>query len=69
MKLNQETIAIVSAGATLAAIIVATAAILFTQNSNVRAEIQAMRAEARAARVAAPARSPFHGERHERRRE
>ena len=47
-KLSQETIAIVSVGTTLAAIIVATAAILFTQNSDIRAEIQAMRAEARA---------------------
>ena len=52
MKLSQETIAIVSVGATLTAIIVATAAILFTQNSNIRAEIQAMRAEAHADREA-----------------
>ena len=52
MKLSQETIAIVSVGATLAAIIVATAAILFTQNSNIRAEIQAIRVEARADREA-----------------
>ena len=50
-KLSQETIAIVSVGATLAAIIIATAAILFTQNSNIRAEIQAMRTEARADRA------------------
>ena len=50
-KLSQETIAIVSVGATLAAIIVATAAILFTQNSNIRADIQAMRVEARADRA------------------
>ena len=52
MKPSQETIAIASVGATLAAIIVATAAILFTQNSNIRAEIQAMRVEARADREA-----------------
>ena len=55
-KLSQETIAVVSVGATLAAIIVAAVAILFTQNSNTRTEIrtdiQAIRAEGRAEREA-----------------
>ena len=55
-KLSQETIAFVSVGATLVAIIVAAVAILFTQNSNTRTEIrtdiQAIRAEGRAEREA-----------------
>ena len=62
MKLSQETIAIVSVGATLAAIIVVTAAILTTQIGDmraearaereaIRAEIQALRTEARADRA------------------
>ena len=55
-KLSQETIAFVSVGTTLAALIVAAVAILFTQNSNTRTEIrtdiQAIRAEGRAEREA-----------------
>ena len=65
-KLTQETIAIVSVGATLAAFLVAIAALVITLNSDIRAEaradreafrseMQAARAEARADREAAAA--------------
>ena len=51
-KLSQETIAIVSVGATVVVSIVALAAIVITLNGDIRTEIQAMRAEARADREA-----------------
>ena len=51
-KLSQETIAIVSVGATLTAFLAALAAIVITLNSDMRAEARADRAENQAAREA-----------------
>ena len=51
-KLSQETIAIVSVGATLTAFLAALAAIVITLNSDMRAEARADRAESQAAREA-----------------
>ena len=75
MKFTPETTTLISVGATLLSAIIATGTILFTQNSNIRDEIQTIRDEARgdradaqAARERHPRRCPSRPRRHPRRR-